>query len=178
MGPCFRRDDDCEGVDFYAGRRLSRSVSRLMPGMMVDVQREIGMTREFFSPKTLIAPGPAGYSHVAKVNRGAIVYISGQVPSDASGKLVGEGDFEAQVEQIFRNLKLAVEAAGGTMADIVKLNYYLVAEVDPAIVPKLRPIRDRYLNVENPPASTFVVVSRLMRPGWLIEIEAVAALDA
>ena len=54
------------------------------------------------------------------------------MPSDASGKLVGEGDFEAQVEQIFANLKIAVEAAGGTMADIVKLNYYLVAEVDQA----------------------------------------------
>jgi enamine deaminase RidA (YjgF/YER057c/UK114 family) len=134
-------------------------------------------SKEFLSPKALIAPGPAGYSHVAKVNRGAIVYISGQVPSDTSGKLVGEGDFEAQVEQIFRNLKIAVEAAGGTMADIVKLNYFLVAEVDQAIVPKLRPIRDRYINVENPPASTFVVVSRLMRPGWLIEIEAVAAIE-
>jgi enamine deaminase RidA (YjgF/YER057c/UK114 family) len=133
--------------------------------------------KEFLSPKTLIPPGPAGYSHVAKVNRGAIVYISGLVPSDASGKLVGEGDFEAQVEQIFRNLEFAVEAAGGTMADIVKLNYFLVAEVDQAVVPKLRPIRDRYINVENPPASTFVVVSRLMRPGWMIEIEAVAAIE-
>jgi enamine deaminase RidA (YjgF/YER057c/UK114 family) len=134
-------------------------------------------SKEFLSPKTLIAPGPAGYSHIAKVNRGTIVYLSGQVPSDASGKMVGEGDFEAQVEQVFCNLRLAVEAAGGTMADIVKLNYYLAPEVDPAIVPKLRPIRDRYINLENPPASTFLVVSRLMRPGWLIEIEAVAALD-
>ena len=134
-------------------------------------------SKEYLSPKTLIAPGGAGYSHIAKVNRGTIVYVSGQVPTDATGKLIGEGDFEAQVEQIFRNLKLAIEAAGGTMADIVKLNYYLVAEVDQAIVPKLRPIRDRYINVEKPPASTFVVVSRLMRPGWLIEIEAVAAID-
>jgi enamine deaminase RidA (YjgF/YER057c/UK114 family) len=133
-------------------------------------------SKEFISPKTLIAPGPARYSHIAKVNSGTIVYLSGQVPSDASGKIVGEGDFEAH-EQVFANLKTAVEAAGGTMADIVKLNYYLVAEVDHANVPKLRPIRDRYLNVENPPASTFVVVSRLMRPGWLIEIEAVAAID-
>ena len=133
-------------------------------------------SKEFISPKNLIPPGPAGYSHIAKINRGAIVYLSGQVPCDASGKLI-EGDFEAQVEQIFANLKIAVEAAGGTMADIVKLNYYLVAEVDQATVPKLRPIRDRYINVENPPASTFVVVSRLMRPGWLIEIEAVAAID-
>jgi enamine deaminase RidA (YjgF/YER057c/UK114 family) len=132
--------------------------------------------REFINPKGLIAPGPAGYSHVAKVNRGTLVYISGQVPSDGSGKLVGEGDFEAQ-EQIFANIKVAVEAAGGTMADIVKLNYFLVAEVDQAIVPKMRPIRDRYINVENPPASTFVVVSRLMRPGWMMEVEAVAAID-
>jgi enamine deaminase RidA (YjgF/YER057c/UK114 family) len=133
--------------------------------------------KEFLSPKTLIPPGPAAYSHVAKVNSGTIVYISGQVPSDASGKLIGEGDFEAQVEQIFGNIKIAVEAAGGVMADIVKLNYYLAAEVEASEVPKLRPIRDRYINVEKPPASTFVVVSRLMRPGWLIEIEAVAAID-
>jgi enamine deaminase RidA (YjgF/YER057c/UK114 family) len=134
-------------------------------------------SKEFINPKALIAPGPAMYSHVAKVVSGTIVYLSGQVPSDASGKIIGEGDFEAQVEQVFRNLKIAVEAAGGSMADIVKLNYFLAAEVDQAIVPKMRPIRDRYLNVENPPASTFVVVSRLIRPGWLIEIEAVAALD-
>jgi enamine deaminase RidA (YjgF/YER057c/UK114 family) len=63
------------------------------------------------------------------------------------------------------------------MADIVKLNYFLSPEVARADVPKMRPIRDRYLNLANPPASTFVVVNRLMRPGWLIEIEAVAAID-
>jgi enamine deaminase RidA (YjgF/YER057c/UK114 family) len=132
-------------------------------------------SKQFLSPKTLMPP--IGYSHIAKVSRGSIVYLAGQVSGDASGKLVGEGDFEAQAEQVFRNLKIAVEAAGGTMADIVKLNIYLVAEVDTAQVPKLRAIRDRYVNVENPPASTLVVVSRLARPGWLVEIEAVAALD-
>ncbi|TMJ18050.1 MAG: RidA family protein [Alphaproteobacteria bacterium] len=132
-------------------------------------------SKEFISPKTLIPP--AGYSHIAKVNRGTIVYLAGQVSSDASGRLIGEGNFEAQVEQVFRNLKIAVEAAGGTMANIVKLNIYLVAAVGQAEVPKLRAIRNRYVNVENPPASTLVVVSRLAQPGWLIEIEAVAALE-
>src|SRR5947209_7281427 len=68
--------------------------------------------REFFSPQTL--PPPVGYSQIAKINKGALVYIAGQVASDTSGKLVGEGNFEAQVEQVFRNLKTAVEAAGGT----------------------------------------------------------------
>lgn len=104
-------------------------------------------SKEFLSPKTLISRGPAGYSHIAKINRGTIVYLAGQVPCDASGKLVGESDFEAQVEQVFRNLKIAVEAAGGTMADIVKLNYFLVAEIEQASVPRMRPIRDRYLSV-------------------------------
>src|ERR1700679_1791947 len=94
-------------------------------------------SKEFISPKTLIAPGPAGYSHIAKVNRGTIVYLSGQVPSDASGKMIGEGDFEAQVEQVFRNLKIAVEAAGGTLGDIVKLNYLLLAHGVPAHVAKI-----------------------------------------
>ena len=133
------------------------------------------MTKEFFSPATL--PPPVGYSHIAKVNKGTMIYLAGQVSSDASGKLVGEGDFEAQAEQVFKNLKIAVEAAGGAMTDIVKLNVYLVAEVGQAEVPILRAIRDRYVNKEKPPASTLVVVTRLARPGWLVEIEAVAAID-
>ena len=133
------------------------------------------MSKEIFSPATL--PPPTGYSHVAKVNRGTLVYIAGQVSSDASGALVGEGNFEAQVEQVFKNVKLALEAAGATMADIVKLNSYLVAEVSQDDLPKMRAIRDRYLNKEKPPASTLAVVSRLARPGWLIEIEVVAAID-
>ena len=131
--------------------------------------------KEIFSPATL--PPPTGYSHVAKVSKGTLVYIAGQVSSDASGKLVGEGNFEAQVEQVFKNLKLALEAAGATMADIVKMNTYLVAEVSQDDLPKMRAIRDRHLNKEKPPASTLVVVSRLARPGWLIEIEVVAAID-
>ena len=133
------------------------------------------MSKEIFSPATL--PPPTGYSHVAKVNKGTLVYIAGRVSSDASGKLVGEGNFEAQVEQVFKNLRLALEAAGATMADIVKMNTYLVAEVSQDDIPKLRAVRDRYLNTAKPPASTLVVVSRLARPGWLIEIEVVAAID-
>jgi enamine deaminase RidA (YjgF/YER057c/UK114 family) len=133
------------------------------------------MSNEFLNPATLMAP--FGYSHVSKVSKGTLVYIAGQVSADVSGKLVGEGNFEAQVEQVFKNLKLALEAAGASMADIVKMNTYLVAEVSQDDIPKLRAIRDRYLNTGKPPASTLVVVSRLARPGWLVEIEVVAAID-
>jgi enamine deaminase RidA (YjgF/YER057c/UK114 family) len=131
-------------------------------------------SKEFINPKGLLTP--PGYSHVAKINKGTIVYLAGQVSSDASGQLVGAGNFEAQAEHVYGNVKIAVEAAGGTMADIVKLNVYIVAEVDPAEMPKLRAIRNRYVNAAHPPASTLVYVTRLAQPGWLIEIEAVAAI--
>ena len=133
------------------------------------------MSKEIFSPATL--PPPIGYSHVAKVNKGTLIYLAGQVSSDASGKLVGEGNFEAQAEQVFRNIMLGLEAAGAGMVDIVKLNIYIVAEVDQAEVPKLRAIRDRYVDTKKPPASTLLFVTRLARPGWLLEIEAIAAID-
>ena len=87
------------------------------------------MSKQFFSPATL--PPPVGYSHVARVNRGTLIYLAGQVSSDASGALVGEGNFEAQVEQVFANVRVAVETAGGTMADIVKMNVYLVGSIRP-----------------------------------------------
>jgi enamine deaminase RidA (YjgF/YER057c/UK114 family) len=131
-------------------------------------------SKEFLNPKTLMAP--AGYSHIAKASDGTTVYLAGQVAADASGKLIGEGNFEAQAEQVFKNLKAAVEAAGGAMTDIVKTNIYVLTEVDPGEMPKFRAVRDRYVNTAQPPASTFVVVSRLARPGWLIEIEAIAVI--
>jgi enamine deaminase RidA (YjgF/YER057c/UK114 family) len=133
------------------------------------------LSKEIFSPATL--PPPTGYSHVAKVDKGTLVYIAGQVSSDASGKLIGEGDFEAQAERVFANVRLAVEAAGATMADIVKMNTYIVASVDPAEVPKMRAVRGRYFGSGTPPASTLVYVSRLAQPGWMIEVEVVAAID-
>ena len=132
------------------------------------------MSKEIFNPPALMKP--VGYSHVAKVAGGSLVYIAGQVSADASGQLVGEGNFEAQAEQVFKNLKAAVEAAGGTMADIIKMNVYLVAEVDAGEVPKFRAVRDRHVNAAKPPASTLVTVTRLARPGWLLEIEAIAAV--
>jgi enamine deaminase RidA (YjgF/YER057c/UK114 family) len=129
---------------------------------------------DFQNPPGL--PPTMGYSHCARLTAGSLVFISGQVARDASGALVGKDDFAAQVEQVFRNLKIAVEAAGGVMTDLIKLNYYCADSVDPAQLPVVTEIRDRYVNTRNPPASTFVIVRRLVRPDWQIEIEAVAAI--
>jgi enamine deaminase RidA (YjgF/YER057c/UK114 family) len=128
-----------------------------------------------FNPDTMAKP-TAGYSQVAEVFGGKTVFIAGQVSLDRSGKLVGNGDFRAQVQQVFENLKAAVEAAGGDFSDVVKLNYYCAESVDPSQIAVVREIRDKFVNTANPPVSTFVVVKRLVRPEWLIEVEAVAVL--
>jgi enamine deaminase RidA (YjgF/YER057c/UK114 family) len=128
-----------------------------------------------FNPDTMAKP-TAGYSQVAEVNDGKIVYIAGQVALDRSGNLVGKDDFRAQVQQVFENLKVAVEAAGGDFNSVIKLNNYYAESVDPSQIPAIREIRDKYVNTANPPVSTFAVVKRLVRPEWLIEVEAVAVV--
>src|SRR5882672_3181628 len=126
-----------------------------------------------FNPDTMAKP-TAGYSQVAEVTGGKTIYIAGQVAMDASGALVGKDDFRAQVEQAFKNLDAAVHAAGGDFHSVIKLNYFCAESVDPAQISLVREIRDRYVDTAHPPTSTFVVVKRLVRPEWLIEIEAVA----
>jgi len=128
---------------------------------------------ELLIPNTM--PKSIGYSQVATVTGGTIVFIAGQVALDKSSNVVGKDDFRAQLEQVFENLKAAVEAAGGTFDDIIKLNSYLV---DMSHLPEFREIRDKYVNVKNPPASTAIQVPRLFRPEFLVEIEAVAVVKS
>ena len=122
-------------------------------------------------PETM--PKSVGYSQVARVTGGEIVFISGQVALDKSGNVVGKDDFRAQVQQVFENLKAAVEAAGGDFSDVIKLNSSLL---DFSHLQEFREVRDKYINLKNPPASTAVQVSRLFRPEFLVEIEAVAVV--
>ena len=123
-------------------------------------------------PETM--PKSVGYSQVAAVTGGKIVFISGQVGLDKSGNVVGRDDFHAQVQQVFENLKAAVEAADGDFSDVVKLNSYFL---DFSRLQEFREVRDKYINLKNPPASTAVQVSRLFRPEFLVEIEAVAVVS-
>ena len=132
------------------------------------------MPHKIFNPPALHRP--AGYSHVAEVTGGKAIYIAGQVAVDAHGQIVGAGDLGAQIEQVFKNLGAALESAGARFSDVVKLNCYCVESVEASQIGVFREIRDRYVSTANPPASTFVYVSRLVRPEWLIEVEAIAAI--
>jgi enamine deaminase RidA (YjgF/YER057c/UK114 family) len=116
-------------------------------------------------------PPVNGYSH-AVLFSGPMMVISGQVPVDADGNLVGKDDPAAQVRQVFVNLAAALAAAGATMAHVVKLTYFVT---DMALLPTLREIRNEFINVERPPASSLIQVVGLVNPDFLIEVEALAA---
>jgi len=93
---------------------------------------------------------------------------------DEHGELVGPGDPVAQTERVFENLGLALAAAGATFADIVKFGVYVT---DMSILPVVREIRDRHVDPAQPPASTAVQVAALFRPGYLVEIDALAVVQ-
>ena len=132
-----------------------------------------GTGTRYINPKGLVKP--TGYTHLVIAPDGRTVYIAGQVAFDSAGKVIGEGDFAAQAEQVFRNLKHALESVGGSTADLVKTTTFIT---DIKHVPVLRDIRARYLDKTQPPANTLVAVSSLARPELLIEIEGVAVLGS
>ena len=102
-----------------------------------------------------------------------MLVISGQVPLDAEGRLVGYDDCAEQTRQVFRNLEAVLTAAGATMGDVVKLTVFLTTMADLAA---FRSVRDEFVDPQRPPASSLVQVSGLVHPAFRVEIEAIAAL--
>jgi 2-iminobutanoate/2-iminopropanoate deaminase len=138
-------------------------------GMAVGALAQGGLLKHL-NPAGLSTP--TGYTHVVIPQGGRPVFIAGQVANDKSGAVVGKGDFRAQTKQVFENLKTAVEAAGGTMADVAKITIYVT---DLSQIAALREIRQQYFT-GNLPASTLVQVVGLARPEYLLEIEAIVAV--
>ena len=125
----------------------------------------------FMNPSAIAKPG--GYSHVVEITGpGRIVYIAGQLGLKPDGSIAG--DFRAQAVQAFDNLKSALAAVGATFDDVVKLNNYLIDI--PANLGIYREVRDKYVNVKAPPASTTIGIPALARPDALYEVEAVVLL--
>lgn len=131
--------------------------------MPVTIERYAA--REVFDPPT--------YSQAVKVTGAqTILFISGQVAYDDKGQPAHPGDFAAQARATFRALKAQVEAGGGTLASIVKLNTYLT---DVRHRAELGAIREEFFGKKSP-ASTLVGVTALAVPGWMIEVEAIAVV--
>ena len=106
------------------------------------------------------------------VRAGDLLFVSGFVPVDGDGRLVGGDDVVAQTRQVFANLAAVLAAAGATFADVVKVTVYLTDIEDRA---RINPVRQDIFG-DTRPASTLVEVSALTTPGAKVEIDAVALL--
>ncbi|MEU7140737.1 RidA family protein [Nocardia sp. NPDC046473] len=123
-----------------------------------------------------VAPG-FGYAHAVTTSNG-LAYVSGQIAVDADGTLVGENDLAAQTRQALTNLQNVLHALGTDWTNLVKLTWFVT---DTSQLQDLRDVRDEFLrpalgNLPNP-ASSLVQVAGLFRPEFLVEVEAVVALD-
>src|SRR5258708_18067971 len=134
------------------------------------------MPKEYINPKSLFPSLPHGFSQVVIASGRKMVFVSGQTAWDARKNIVGGDSVLEQARHAFRNLEKAMEAAGGTLKDVVALRIYVVdyqAESGTAVGIALR----EFFSAENSPASTWVGVLALAEPEFLIEIEATAVLD-
>ncbi|MGC2625189.1 MAG: RidA family protein, partial [Candidatus Udaeobacter sp.] len=134
------------------------------------------MPKEYLNPDSLFQSLPHGFSQVVVASGRKMVFISGQTAWDAEKNIGGGDSVLEQARQAFRNLETAMAAAGGTLEDVVALRIYVVdyqAESGTAVGTALR----EFFSPENPRASTWLGVSALADPEFLIEIEATAVLD-
>lgn len=120
---------------------------------------------EIIQPEGLWDPRPR-YAQVLRSGKHA--WIAGQVSVDENGDTVGEGDIEAQTRQVFQNLSRALASIGGGFDDVVKLHVYST-EID-AHYSTIAAFRSTHFSAPVP--STALQVSRLVKPEWLLEIEA------
>ena len=127
----------------------------------------------FINPSEVAAP--TGYTHVVSVEGPKkILYVSGQVSKNQKGEIVGRGDLEVQTRQVYANLLAILKSQGASFKDVVKLNTY---STNPEKIDIIRKVRTEFIAGDEPPASTFVGVTALADPAFLVEIEVVAVLS-
>ena len=134
------------------------------------------MPKEYINPDSLFPTLPHGFSQAVMASGRKMVFISGQTAWDERKNVVGGDNLLEQTRQALRNVKTAIEASGGALNDLVSLRIYIVnyqAETARAVGSALR----EFFSLQNPPASTWIGVSALADPEFLIEIEATAVLD-
>src|ERR1035437_8482769 len=118
-----------------------------------------------------------GYTHVVTASGGKTIYISGQGAFDDKNQLIGAGDDFAQTQQAYRNLRIALQAAGATPAQVVKSTIYVVGLTGAALDAFVRAMNEAVDGQPMPPtAATLVGVERLAFDAMLVEIDAIAVV--
>jgi enamine deaminase RidA (YjgF/YER057c/UK114 family) len=114
----------------------------------------------------------ANYKMATRMEGGRLLYIAGQVARDAEGNVLAPGDIHTQARKVFENLRRVLQAAGGDLADLLKITTYLTRIED---LPAVAEVRTQFIPGELP-ASTLIIVTRLAQPDLLIEVEGMAAI--
>jgi enamine deaminase RidA (YjgF/YER057c/UK114 family) len=135
------------------------------------------MAKEFLNPDSLFASLASGFSQIVVASGRKTVYLSGQTAWDASRQIIGKDNLAEQTRQALRNVRTAVEAAGGGLSDVVALRIYIV-DYRPENADAISSALCEFFPLESRPASTWIGVQCLAVPDFLIEIEATAVLDA
>ena len=118
-----------------------------------------------------------GYHHVTVVAAGRVAHLAGQCPLDLDGKLVGDGDLAAQVEQVVTNALTALAAVGAGPADVVRSHVWVASADRDDLATVWTLLRESALADALTTASTLVGVAQLGYPGQLVELDLTAALD-
>ena len=135
------------------------------------------MKRKVLSPKSIPARGKP-YSQGFVVEARRTVFVAGQVPVDAEGETVGKGDIAVQTAQVFSNLGAVLEEAGADFSHVVQFMTFIVgAENLPAFYAARNAAYANLFLDANYPPNTLLVVQRLANEEFLLEIQAIAALD-
>jgi enamine deaminase RidA (YjgF/YER057c/UK114 family) len=119
-----------------------------------------------------------GYHHVTVTDRPQMVFLAGQCPLDESGELAGPGDLRAQVDQVVRNISVALASAGATPEDVVRTVIYVVSADRADLGLVWTALRASPIAGALTTASTLLGVAQLGFPGQLVEIDVTAALPA
>jgi 2-iminobutanoate/2-iminopropanoate deaminase len=134
------------------------------------------MPKEHINPKSLFPSVQHGFSQIVTARGGKTVYISGQTAWDAEKQIIGGKNLGEQTRQALRNIRTAVEAAGGNLTDIVSVRIYVVTYDRDDAGPIGEAFRE-FFPGDRPPASTWIGVSSLAVADFLIEIEAIAVVE-
>ena len=134
------------------------------------------MKHETINPDSLYGSLQYGFSHAVKAAGAVTVHCAGQVAWDREYNVVGT-DVGTQARQALANLKIALESAGATVTDVVRLRTYVVGHKPEYLQPIGAALAEFYGDAA-PPANTLVGVQSLALPEFLIEIEATAEIDA
>src|SRR6185503_1196651 len=129
--------------------------------------------KEAITPPSVFRSRERGFSQAVVTSGGRTLYVSRQTAWDGRKQLVGGADLEAQARQAFANLRSVVEAAGGTLADVVSVRIYVV-DYRPEKAVAVGSTFGEFFSGDVKPASTWIGVSALADPGFLIEVEATA----